>query len=374
MSNREEPPPSYEQAIASSGPRDTRPGTSGGTSSRPGTSGGANIHTDNLLHVPGDDHHGHEGIPTPTRLSMEDELRPLPEGWVRTYDPETNHQFFVDTKADPFRSIWHHPYDDDQFLNSLPPAERDRIEQLKRQQHHDPVHSHSRPGSSSRASASGSRAHSPQPPRSPARDPTLQEVAAHLQRTGGRTRPQVHGHDHHASDDEQKTFGRKLKDKLTGTTHNERVEARAAREKAEREALQQHLLLRRAMQKAMETSRPQLLGKDDNGVDLYLEPPGHMFPGVAGVKPLTPWLSEVYYERDRTNGGVRQPGPPGRYLRPEGSMYGFGYGGYDCGPMGGGRYARPVGPYQRPMRPVGYGGGLGLPLMAPMLGVSCWGV
>ena len=122
------------------------------------------------------------------------------------------------------------------------------------------------------------------------------------------------------------------------------------------------------MQKAMETSRPQLLGKDDNGVDLYLEPPGHMFPGVAGVKPLTPWLSEVFYERDRTNGNVRQPGPPGRYLRPEGSMYGFGYGGYDCGPMGGGRYARPVGPYARPMRPVGYGGGLGVPLMAPMLG------
>ena len=55
-------------------------------------------------------------------------------------------------------------------------------------------------------------------------------------------------------------------------------------------------------------------------------------------------------------------------------MYGFGYGGYDCGPMGGGRYARPLGPYQRPMRPVGYGGGLGVPLMAPMLGVPCWGV
>ncbi|KAK1775163.1 hypothetical protein QBC45DRAFT_423023 [Copromyces sp. CBS 386.78] len=389
MSNREEPPPSYEQAMASPGPRNTRtggtnansrPGTSGGTSSRPGTSGGANLHTDNLLHVPGDDHHGHshEGIPTPTRLSMEDELRPLPEGWVRTYDPETNHQFFVDTRAEPPRSIWHHPYDDDHFLNTLPPAERDRIEQLKRQ-HHGPD-SNSRPGSS-RGSASGSRAHSPQPPRSPAapsaRDPTLQEVAAHLQRTGGRTQQQrqtQHGHDD--DDQDQKTLGRKLKDALTGTTHSERVEARAAREKAEREALQQHLLLRRAMQKAMETSRPQLLGKDDNGVDLYLEPPGCVFPGVVGVKPLTPWLSEVLYERDRTNGNVRQPGPPGRYLRPEGSMYGFGngYGGYDCGPQfqavgGGRRYARPVGPYQRPMRPVGvYGGGLGLPLMAPMLG------
>ncbi|KAK3948515.1 hypothetical protein QBC32DRAFT_400879 [Pseudoneurospora amorphoporcata] len=371
MSNRQEPPPSYEQAMASPGPRDTR------------ISGAANLHPDNLLHVPGDDHHGHshQGIPTPTRLSMEDELRPLPEGWVRTYDPETNHQFFVDTRAEPPRSIWHHPYDDDHFLHSLPPAERDRIEQLKRQ-HHGPVpDSNSRPGSS-RGSASASGAHSPQPRHSPsrcsARDPTLQEVAAHLQRTGGRTQQQQqqqrqHGHD----DDDQKTLGRKLKDALTGTTHSERVEARAAREKAEREALQQHLLLRRAMQKAMQSSRPQFLGKDDNGVDLYLEPPGHVFPGVVAVKPLTPWLSEVFYERDGTNGNVpRQPGPPGRYLRPEGSMYGFGYpyGGYDCGPqvVGGGygrRYARPVGPYARPMRPVGvYGGGLGLPLMAPMLG------
>ncbi|KAJ4350901.1 hypothetical protein N0V85_009668, partial [Neurospora sp. IMI 360204] len=293
MSNRQEPPPpSYEQAMA-----DTRPGGTSSNTSRPGTSGGqqAHLHTDNLLHVPGDDHHGHghDGIPTPTRLSMEDELRPLPQGWVRTYDPETNHQFFVDTKADPIRSIWHHPYDDEPFLNSLPPAERDRIEQLK---HRNPgasgsgSDSHSRPGSS--------RGHSPQPPRSP------------------RGTAQQQQHDH---DEEQKTLGRKLKDALTGTTHSERVEARAAREKAEREALQQHLLLRRAMQKAMETSRPQLLGKDDNGVDLYLEPPGHMFPGVAGVKPLTPWLSEVVYERDRTNGNVRQPGPPGRYLRPEGS-------------------------------------------------------
>ncbi|EGO60118.1 hypothetical protein NEUTE1DRAFT_119376 [Neurospora tetrasperma FGSC 2508] len=353
MSNREEPPPSYEQAMASSGQRDTRPGTSD-TSSRPGTSSGGqqtHPHTDNLLHVPGDDdrHHGHDGIPTPTRLSMEDELRPLPPGWVRTYDPETNHQFFVDTQADPIRSIWHHPYDDDLFLNSLPPAERTRIEQLKHQHSGSgDNHSTSRPTSSR-----SSRAHSPQPPRSPRRADAQQ----------------------HEEEEQGKSLGRKLKDALTGTTHSERVEARAARDRAEREALRQHLLVRRAMAKAMETSRPQLLGKDDNGVDLYLEPPGQMYPGVVAVKPLTPWLSEVFYERDRRSGNARLPGPLGRYLRPEGSMYGFGsgygargYPGYGARPVGGGTYVRPQGPYARPMRPVGYGGGLGLPLMAPMLG------
>lgn len=38
--------------------------------------------------------------------------RPLPEGWVRQLDPNTGHHFYVDTKANPPKSIWQHPYDD----------------------------------------------------------------------------------------------------------------------------------------------------------------------------------------------------------------------------------------------------------------------
>ncbi|KAB8295199.1 hypothetical protein EYC80_007120 [Monilinia laxa] len=63
---------------------------------------------------------------------MEDEARSLPDGWVRQYDQELNHQFFVDTTHDPPRSIWHHPYDDDQYMSSLTPIERRQIEGIHR--------------------------------------------------------------------------------------------------------------------------------------------------------------------------------------------------------------------------------------------------
>jgi len=46
------------------------------------------------------------GIPPEHRRSMEDEHRHLPPGWVRQYDAQSHHQFFVDIKADPPRSIW----------------------------------------------------------------------------------------------------------------------------------------------------------------------------------------------------------------------------------------------------------------------------
>jgi len=49
------------------------------------------------------------------RMSMEDEERPLPEGWIRQFDRNNAHHFYVDTRADPPRSIWHHPFDDEQW-------------------------------------------------------------------------------------------------------------------------------------------------------------------------------------------------------------------------------------------------------------------
>jgi hypothetical protein len=67
-------------------------------------------------------------------------------------------------------------------------------------------------------------------------------------------------------------------------------------------------------------------------------------------------LSEVSYSPDR------RPGPPGRYLRPEYDMYGVGGQGY-----GAENWNRPNTAYRRPMG-VGYGGGMGFPLFAPLMG------
>jgi len=53
-----------------------------------------------------------------TRRSMEDEERPLPEGWIRQWDTNTQHHFYVDTRANPPRSIWNHPLEDKEYLES----------------------------------------------------------------------------------------------------------------------------------------------------------------------------------------------------------------------------------------------------------------
>ncbi|KAG8905435.1 hypothetical protein FRB99_008981 [Tulasnella sp. 403] len=53
-----------------------------------------------------------------TRRSMEHEERPLPDGWVRQFDPVSQHHFYVDTKANPPRSIWDHPLEDPTYLKS----------------------------------------------------------------------------------------------------------------------------------------------------------------------------------------------------------------------------------------------------------------
>jgi len=39
--------------------------------------------------------------------------RELPEGWVREFDPNAKHYYYVDTRTSPPKSIWVHPYDDE---------------------------------------------------------------------------------------------------------------------------------------------------------------------------------------------------------------------------------------------------------------------
>lgn len=238
---------------------------------------------------------------------MEDEARPLPDGWVRQYDGSHGHQFFVDTRANPPRSIWHHPYDDREYLNSLTSEERERIQELHKvptpadivaESSDEDDHNHHYPS----AGKTG--------------------VGATSSSSAGQQSEHISG---------VHKFGRKMKDKVTSSTHEQREAERKARAERERQAYQQHLQYRQALQQAMQTGQPQLLGKDKEGRDVYIEPPGGMQGGYT------------------SNGRMINPYAQGPYQNPNA------------------RFITPQMPYQRPYG-YGYGGGYGLPLYGGLAG------
>ncbi|KIW57780.1 hypothetical protein PV05_02340 [Exophiala xenobiotica] len=274
MSAPSEPPPSYAVATGSST-----------ASSKPPAS--------SHLGVPQEKN----GIPAAARRSMEDLQRPLPEGWVRSYDPKENHQFFVNTKEDPPKSYWEHPLDIPDVVRSLSPEERERL-----QDEEDKMRKRA--------------AHTP--------EPSDDESHAH---------PELPPRPNQAQNPTKKTFGEKFKDKVTGTTHEERVKARAEREKEEREYYEAHMRLRQAMQRAEMTGQPQWFAKDRDGKDIYIEPSTSGY-GYGGYGPrgygVNPYTSGPYAN------------PNARFIRP----------GYP--------YSRPYGAYG--------GGGLGMPVAGGLLG------
>lgn len=227
---------------------------------------------------------------------MEDEGRELPPGWVRSYDTREHHQFFVDTTFNPPRSIWQHPYDDATYMSSLSSEERARIQGLHRVPTEQDIE----------AESSDDDTHHPYANDQPL---PLHDQSEHI---GG-----VH------------KFGRRMKDKITHSTHQEREVKRQQRAREEHETYLRHQAYRQAMSRALETGEPQLLGKDRNGQNVYIESP--YGPGGAGYG-------------------------------------GYGGNGYGVNPYARGPYAnqnarfiRPAQPYQRPYG-YGYGGGYGLPL------------
>ncbi|KAL2413204.1 hypothetical protein ABEF95_003009 [Exophiala dermatitidis] len=281
MSTPSEPPPSYAAATGSST-----------TSSAP--------HASSRLEVPQEKN----GIPALHRRSMEDLQRPLPDGWVRSYDPKENHQFFVNTKENPPKSYWEHPLDIPDVVQKLSTEERERLQEeedrLRKQFPHSADHSEDE----------GHAGKSTLPPRPSASKP--QQKA-----------------------EREKTFGEKLKDKVTGTTHEERVRERARREEEERQYYEAHMKLRQAMQKAEMTGQPQFFARDRDGKAIYIEPPGGVGYGYAGYGAggygINPYAQGPYYAN-----------PNVRVIRP----------GY---------------PYNRPYGPNS-GGGIGLPIMGGLLG------
>ncbi|SPO30365.1 uncharacterized protein UTRI_05829 [Ustilago trichophora] len=265
-----EAPPSYEQA-------------SGSSTSKPTNTQSSSSH----LGIPAQDE-------AATRKSMEDMLRPLPKGWIRQYDPSSHHNFFVDTLANPPRSIWVHPFDDAQYQREHPDEIRKERERIEREQmvhadtddedddHH---HSSSKPHSSD--------SHHP-----------------HASAAGGSTSTEPKG---------IKKFGRSLKDKMTNSTHEEREAKRKAQKEAEARAMHQHQMIRQALMTATRTGQPQLVGRDKQGREIFAQPP-----------------------------------PPGAY----GYGATLGYGPYQTfdGPYGAyGPYSRPMGPYSRPYGGGGMG-------------------
>lgn len=211
------------------------------------------------------------------------------------------------------RSMWNHPYDDDQYLSTLSSEERERIEQESLNRGHHT------------SKADIMAAHSED-----------DEDDEHHHNNTGELPPRPDK----GKGKDNRTFGRKFKDKVTGSTHEEREQERRKRAEQERKMYEQHQRIRQAMAKAAQTGQPQLVGKDRDGKDLYIEPPG--YSGRGG-------------------------GYPGR---------GYGYDPYGQGsvyttPQG--RYIRPPNPYSRPAG-YGYGGGYGLPLAAGLGGGLLGGV
>jgi len=64
-------------------------------------------------------------------MTSDDDL-PLPFGWIKEYDPTSEHHFYVDTKSSPPRSIWVHPYEDEQYLREHPDI-REKVTSMMKQ-------------------------------------------------------------------------------------------------------------------------------------------------------------------------------------------------------------------------------------------------
>lgn len=249
---------------------------------------------------------------------MEDEYRELPNGWIRQFDAETGHQFFVDTKTE--RSIWHHPYDDADFMKSVSEKERERITALHRLPSHADVAAE--PSDDDDDDAKWLEGKSKQ----------KEDLTQPAQKKEG--------------------ISRRMKNALTGTTHEEREAERAKRAKEEQHAYEVHQAIRRGMQKAMETGQPVKIMRNAQGEDIYIEPPEALARQAAGRdangRSIDPYKNGPYAN------------PNARFFRPA-QPYSRGYGNYGypgAGYYGPGGYGAGYGGYG-----LGYGGGLGMPLM-----------
>ncbi|TBU48211.1 hypothetical protein BD309DRAFT_912499 [Dichomitus squalens] len=247
---------------------------------------------------------------------------PLPDGWIREFDPKSKHPFWVDTQAKPPRSIWVHPFEDEQFLAEHPDI-RDRLA-AERPSEQPPPYTPRR-HSFSGSSASGSRLVPP------ARSDAIGTSYSH-------PGTPVAGQSQHS-----RGFFGKLKDKAIGTK-----EEREARRRAEDEENKRYLaeLQKRRQQRAQMSpslgsySRyPQYGGSSSYGQSygggysqpMYAAPAGSPF-GLGGRRT-------GFGGGGFGGGGIGLPlfaGAAGGLLLGDMLGGGFGGGGFDGGFGGGG--------------------------------------
>ena len=255
----------------------------------------------------GAQHGAHLGVPAApqaSRKSMEDELRPLPHGWVRQWDTHEQHQFFVDTKADPPRSLWIHPLDDDEVWKSLPSEEKERLQAAEDQMRRPKTPTDHK---DEKAGAVGTHhTHEDYPSELPPRPSGPHSTPSH---SGGQ---------------KKQSLGERLKTKVTGLTKEEREQERAQQAEQERQYYEMHQRFRAAMQRAQMTGQPQWFAKDKNGQDIYIEPPSGPGYGMGGGYP-----NRGYGYNPYTSGPYSAPNA--RFIRPG---YGYGRPGYGGGGMG----------------------------------------
>jgi len=265
----------------------------------------------------------------------------LPDGWVQQYDERSEHPFWVDTKATPPRSIWTHPYDDDEFLNNHTEF-RDKL----RQQMKAELTSDSPPPYPT------SRRHSVSGAPSDAHD-SLRKSSSPKIPIAGPSGSKDQGKD------KQRGFFAKLKDKAIGTKE-EREEAR----RQEAQMMQQMAEQRRQQlvqrQQAAELQRQQFAAQQTSSRgfnnDQYAYGPPAGSPGL--------YYGGGGFGRDRWDRHGHR-GLRGRFDR-------FGGGGYqDQGYYDQGYYDDP---YDRQRGRGGFGGGgfggggIGLPLLGGLAG------
>ncbi|KAJ9108747.1 hypothetical protein QFC21_000067 [Naganishia friedmannii] len=297
MSNQ---PPSYQQAVStpaaglapsinvSSAPSQPQGSTSAGSSAHHHNHG---PHHNEFEDDSSDDGMDADGLMPPlkddveARKSMDDEYRELPEGWIRCFDKNTNHHFYVDVATE--RSSWLHPYDDPVYLSSLPdthPANpNSEVARAARAKHEEIAKTvqQKKPATGSSSSSGRQDVHS----------------AAQAAMAGGSaSRPR-----------EERSMGGKLKDKLLGSTKEERRKAKLEQQARDRKAAEEYLARRKALMEK-QANDPRLQGYYSSSPYRY-------------SAPMDPYRSryDVMY-------GPRYGYRPG-YGGYMSNGYGYGYGG-----------------------------------------------